>query len=140
MYKRLSLSILYLATCIILVQLFSSCNKPAEDNSGPEITFLTTQGHIFGPVTVRKDSTIVIGLQATKSGNDLLRYINVFCSYDNRPDTLLYQINFPSGTGTSYTHDLNFTTRDSVGTEKYTFEANTYLGKSKSISLTLTVQ
>jgi len=135
------MSALSVSRCLLfcLPLIIVSCSKPTDQSSAPVINFITTAGHIYSNATVKRDSTVIIGFEVTKTNNDLIHYINIFCSYNSRPDTLIEQITLLPGTGTSYTHDNYITTRDSSGTEKYTFEANSFLGARSSINLTLTV-
>jgi hypothetical protein len=136
-----TLSIRRILFYLLLVQvLFIACNKPANvDNSPPQIAFITTPGHIYTDAAVKRDSTIVIGYQITKSGNDLIKYVNIFCSYGGKADTLIEQITLPAGTGTSFTRDEYINTGSIGGSQKYTIEANTFLGQRSSISVTLNV-
>jgi hypothetical protein len=124
---------------LFLQFLFVACNKSSTDNAPPQIAFITTPGHIYTNTSVKRGSTIVIGYEATKSGNDLIKYINIFCSYNSKPDTLIEQIVLPAGTGTSFTRDEYIYTGNNGGSQKYTLEANTYLGQRSSISVTINV-
>jgi hypothetical protein len=117
----------------------TSCKKPTSDNLPPVANFVKTQGHIYQDATVDRNTTVIVGVEATKSGDDLIRYINLFCSYNGRADSLIYQ-EFLAGTGTSYSRDFYINTGDTAYAEKYRVEVHSYLGQETDLHITLNVK
>ena len=140
MLKKQPLLAIYIVFFFSIVQIaFSSCNKTSDSKVPPTVVFVNKPGYVYTNTTIRKDSTFVIGVEATKNGNDLIQYINFFCSYNGRPDSLLYQ-EFLPGTGTSYNRDYYLNSGDTAYGEKYTVEVHSYLQLVSTISLTVNVQ
>ena len=137
MMRRPLLSIFKLFCLLLLTVLMFSCSKPASDDGPPSIQFLTTSGNTYKDATVKKGESFITGIEMLKSGNDLLHYLNVYCSYDGKPDSLILQIMLSGTQSTSYTNSFYFNVGNSFGSEKYTFEANSYLGQRSSIGFTV---
>ena len=69
----------------------------------------------------------------------MLKTFNASVSYDGGASTTVYSETLTSAQGDNYTHDLNLTTRNQAGTEKYTFTITNRDGLINTISLSIAV-
>jgi len=139
MLKKQPILAIYVILFFSLMQIaFTSCKKTS-DNKPPTVVFVNKTGYISTNTNVAKHTVFVIGIEATKNGNDLIQYVNLLCSYNNRPDTLIDQVFLP-GTGTSYNRDYYLNSGDTAYGERYTVEVHSYLQLVSTLTLTVNVQ
>lgn len=99
--------------------LFISCDK--EPEIPPTLELKTGTVYTSQDATIAKDSTLTVGIIATKTEDDLKTY-NVSVSYDGASSTsTLENFTISSGEKALYNKDVTFTVRDQAGTEKYYF-------------------
>jgi hypothetical protein len=128
---------------IVLLALvtFSACKKE-DDDAGklPNIAFKTGTGYISADITLKKDTTITIGIQASKAEpNDVLKTFDASKSYDGATTASFDTETLTGSNGDNYSKDLSITTRNQAGTEKYTFTVVNRDGLKNQVSLTITV-
>ena len=117
---------------------FASCEKDA--GKLPNIAFKTTAPYISTSTTLPKDTTVVIGITASKAEDkDVLVSFDGSRSYDGGTSTSFTSETLTGSNGDSYSKDVTITTRNQAGTEKYTFTVVNKDGLKNNVSLTITV-
>lgn len=115
----------------------SSCKKEKDQQIPPDISFKTGAGYTSSNVTLGKDSTITVGVTASKTEDkDLLTRFVATQQYDAAAATTILNESFNQDT---YSKDMTITTRNVTGVEKYTYTIINRDGLTKTISLVLTV-
>jgi hypothetical protein len=123
---------------IMAVTFISSCEKDA--GKLPNIAFKTGANYISSNVTLTKDTTVTIGINASKAEDkDVLKTFDGSKVYDNGASASFYSESLSGSAGNSYSKDLQITTRNQAGTEKYTFTVVNKDGLKNSVTLTVTV-
>jgi hypothetical protein len=118
--------------------LFIGCDK--EPEIPPTLELKTGEGYTSQDATVAKDSTLTVGIIATKTEDDLKTY-NVSVSYDGAASTsTIENFTISSGEKALYNKDVTFTVRDQAGTEKYFFTITDVDGNIVQKILTFTVE
>jgi hypothetical protein len=118
--------------------LFPSCDKEAE--IPPTLELKTGTGYTSQDATVAKDSTLTVGIIATKTEDDLKTY-NVSVSYDGASSTsTLENFTISSGEKALYDKDVTFSVRNQTGIEKYYFTITDVDGNIVQKILTFTVE
>ena len=101
--------------------LFSSCNK--EEPKPPTLSFRVDPTHTSTNVNVAPGTTITVGVICDQ-GTDPMKLVYSEVAYDGaNVDSLYTRYEVPDGT-THYEVDFTFTTRNQVGTERWTFNVN----------------
>ncbi len=118
--------------------LFFGCDKEPEIPPTLELKMGTV--YTSQDATVAKDTTLTVGIIATKTEDDLKTY-NVSVSYDGAASTSTIE-NFTISPGEKalYNKDVTFTVRDQAGTEKYYFTITDVDGNIVQKTLTFTVE
>jgi hypothetical protein len=99
--------------------LFISCDK--EPEIPPTLELKTGTVYTSQDATVAKDSTLTVGIIATKTEDDLKTY-NVSVSYDGATSTsTIENFTISSGEKALYNKDVTFSVRNQTGIEKYYF-------------------
>lgn len=125
---------------LLAVVTFTSCKKEEDEGKLPNIAFMTTAGLVSADMTIRKDTTILVGISASKSeANDVLKSFDASKSYDGATATSFQSETLSGTSGDSITRAVTITTRNVAGSEKYTFTVINKDGLKNSVSLTLTV-
>ena len=133
-----SLKLLSFATILITLISTSSCEK--DKGILPDISFKTGTGYTSDNATIAKNIAFLVGINAArKEDKDVLKTFNASVSYDGGASTTVYSETLTSAQGDNCTHDLNLTTRNQAGTEKYSFTITNRDGLINTISLTITV-
>ena len=133
-FFKLSLSIAILFTLLSI----NSCKK--DEGILPDISFKTGTGYTSSDATIAKNTAFLVGINAARTEDkDVLKTFNVSVSYDGGASTTVYTETLTSDQGDNYTHDLNLTTRNQSGTEKYSFTITNRDGLINTIALTITV-
>lgn len=115
----------------------TACKDKDEDpETPPTIEFKTGSGYTSADATVAKNTTLKVGIKATKTEDDLKTY-TVSYAYDGATSTSSFQnINI---TADLFESDVNITTRNQSGTEKWYFTITDSDGNIAQKILTLTV-
>ena len=104
---------------ISVIILFIGCDK--EPEIPPTLELKTGTVYTSQDAIVAKDSTITVGIIATKTEDDLKTY-NVSVSYDGATSTsTIENFTISSGEKALYNKDVTFTVRNQTGIEKYFF-------------------
>ena len=123
---------------ISVIILFIGCDK--EPEIPPTLELKTGTVYTSLDATVAKDSTLTVGIIATKTEDDLKSY-NVSVSYDGATSTsTIENFTISSGERALYNKDVTFTVRDQAGTEKYFFTITDVDGNIVQKILTFTVE
>jgi hypothetical protein len=122
----------------IVLILFIGCDK--EPEIPPTLELKTGTGYTSQDAVIAKDSTLTVGIIATKTEDDLKTY-NVSVSYDGAASTSTIETFTISGSEKAlYNKDVTFTVRDQSGTEKYYFTITDVDGNIVQKILTFTVE
>ena len=106
----------------------------------PNITFKSGGDYISSDATVGLNDTVKIGIEASKSEKkDPLKKFTVTREYDKGTDETFIDESLSGSNGDAYSRDVEITTRNQPGTEKYTFTVVNRDGLINQVSLTLTV-
>ena len=112
---------LSLLTFVIILFSFSCKKTKADQHVPPDVTFKSGGIYTDGDKTVNKKDTIVVGLTATKTEDDLKSY-NVSYLYDGATSsTTFYNYVLTAAEANSYSHDIKLGARNQSGTEKWVF-------------------
>ena len=104
---------------ISVIILFIGCDK--EPEIPPTLELKTGTVYTSLDATVAKDSTLTVGIIATKTEDDLKSY-NVSVSYDGATSTsTIENFTISSAEKALYNKDVTFTVRNQTGIEKYFF-------------------
>ena len=139
--KSFPSALFLIGICIITFGMLS-CTKTSNDTaiSPPSLVFKTGPGFIYKDTTVPKNSALTVGIQANKtSKNDILIGYQVTCSFDGKPDSVLYWEDIYGASVDSYNKGYPLKTRNQSGSEKYTFSVITVSGLKSSLSVSLNV-
>jgi hypothetical protein len=118
---------------------FASCDK--DEGKLPNIAFKNTSGYVSANTTVKKDTVVLIGINASKSEDkDVLTNFTGTVSYNGGSDSTLVTESLSGSSGDSYSKDIVVHTHNAAGSEKYTFTVINKDGLKNTVSLTLTVQ
>lgn len=132
---------LILLTSFIALNTLSCKKSDGDPMIPPAIVFKTTAGYTYKDTAVGKGVNILTGIDAAKTElNDVLKLYTITRSYDGGAASNVYSETLSGTAGDAYSKDYTITTRNTVGTEKYTFTVSNRDGLTNSISLTLTVQ
>lgn len=127
---------------VTLVLAAVSCKKE-EDDPGtlPQITLDNTAGYLSKDTTIAKGTTVKVGVRAAKTeANDVLIKFTESVAYDGKADSTILNATLSGSEGDAYANDINISTRNLPGEERYTFTIVNRDGLVNTVSLTLTVQ
>ncbi len=125
---------------LLAVVSFSSCKKEEDEGLLPNISFKTGTGYVSSDIILKKDTTITVGIIATKAeAADVLKTFDASKILDGGTSTSFLNETLTGASGDAYTKDLTITTRSVAGTEKYTFTVLNRDGLKNSVSLIITV-
>jgi hypothetical protein len=131
--------LIYLSLCAI-VTCAASCKKKKDAHVPPDVTFKTSTGYIFSDATLPKGDTILVGITATKTEDDLKSY-NASYAYDGASTTTtFFNYYLQSSEYLSYSKDLQLVMRNQAGSEKWVFSIVDRDGNITQKTLTFTVQ
>lgn len=132
--KKICSFVAILATIISM----SSCDKDA--GKLPNISFKTGANYVSSDVTLTKDTTVTIGITASKAEKeDVLKSFDASKVLDGGASASFSSESLSGSNGDNYSKDLSIHVRNSAGTEKYTFTVVNRDGLKNSVSLTITV-
>ena len=115
----------------------TSCEKDA--HTPPDLVFITTAGYTSADATVGVSDTLLVGITATKTEDELKTY-NVSYAYDGATTTTTaYNYTLTTSEEDSYSKDYQVITRSTAGTEKWVFTITDRDGNIASKTINLTV-
>lgn len=119
---------------------FASCEK--DQGKTPNISFKTGTGYVSASDSLTADTTITIGINASKAEDkDVLKKFNISRSVNNSPDTTIFQKDLSGSEGDNYSYDLVRKLGSKKGQkEKYTFTVTNRDGLVGQVSLTLSIK
>ena len=121
---------------VLLLFVMLSC----DEGKLPNIALKTGPDYISSNSTVDKEEVVVFGITASKAEKkDPLKKFNVSVSFDGGDNTTLIQKDLDSSQGDNFDEDVEITTRNQAGTEKYTFTVTNRDGLINQVTITLTV-
>lgn len=98
-----------------------SCNKE-DEGTLPNISFKSGTGYLSSDTTVKKNTTLKIGLNANKtSDKEVLTKFTITRKFQDNPDVIIYTEYLTGEEADKYFYDFNFTTGGEIGTETYKF-------------------
>jgi hypothetical protein len=123
----------------LLLFSFSCKKKKADPHVPPDVVFKSGAGYIDGDRTVNKKDTVMVGIVATKTEDDLKSY-NVSFYYDGAAtSTTFYNYVLSSAEAESYSHDIKIGARNQAGSEKWVFSIVDRDGNITQKTIVLTV-
>lgn len=128
-------------TAFAVFTLLTSCDKDKDEGKLPNIAFKTGGNYLSADASVKKDTTVIIGITASKAEDkDVLIKFDESGSFDTATAlTSIYSENLTGASGDNYAKDISIHTRNVAGTEKYTFTVINKDGLKNSVTLKLTV-
>ena len=130
----------FLFIILLAVTSFVSCKKEEDEGKLPNIAFKTGAGYVSADIILKKDTTVTIGIDASKSEVvDVLKTFDASKSYDGGTASSFYSETLTGSKGDVYSKDVTITTRNQDGTEKYTFTVVNRDGLKNSVSIIVTV-
>ena len=117
-----------------------ACKKQNDPHIPPDVVFKTGGNYTSTDLTVGLEDTLTIGIVATKTEDDMKSY-NVSYAYDgSTTTTTFYNYLLDATEYTSYSHDIDITTRNQAGTERWVFSIVDRDGNITQKTINLTVQ
>jgi len=130
------ISILFLVLAFGIISL--SCDK--DQMIPPTIDFTTGTGYTSAHSNISLDTDFKIGVTAkrTEDKDDLKTFV-VTVSFDGEAATTIDNVTLPAAQAGEFTKDYDLTTRNAVGTEKYSFTVTNRDGLITTRTITITV-
>jgi len=115
-----------------------SCKK--DEMIPPTIDFTTGTGYTSTDSHIALDTDFKIGVSAkrTEDKDDLKTFV-VTVSFDGEAATTIDNVTLPAAQAGEFTKDYDLTTRNAVGTEKYSFTVTNRDGLITTRIITITV-
>jgi len=115
-----------------------SCKK--DEMIPPTIDFTTGTGYTSTDSHIALDTDFKIGVSAkrTEDKDDLKTFV-VTVSFDGEAATTIDNVTLPAAQAGEFTKDYDLTTRNAVGTEKYSFTVTNRDGLITTRTITITV-
>ena len=138
MKRNMKISLFTLVFIISSVML--SCKKNNDPHIPPNVVFKTGIGYLSQNDTVTVQDTLLVGITATKTEDDLKSY-NISVAYDGAATTFTF-FNYLVQTTeyTGFSKDVQIITRNQPGTEKWIFSVVDRDGNITQKKFTLIVQ
>src|SRR4030095_393595 len=132
----LKTSILFLVLALGMISF--SCEK--DEMIPPTIDFTTGAGYTSADSHIALDTDFKIGVTAkrTEDKDDLKTFV-VTVAYDGGTETTIDNVTIPTAQGGEFTKDYALTTRNTAGTEKYSFTVTNRDGLITTKTITITV-
>jgi len=130
-----------LITAILFTLTTISCKKKkADQHVPPDVEFKTGGTYTNVDRTVNKSDTIVVGITATKTEDDLKSY-NVSYRFDgSTTSTTFFNYLLSDAEKSSYSRDVTFVTRNQAGSETWVFSIVDRDGNITQKTIVLTVK
>ncbi|MGZ3901910.1 MAG: hypothetical protein ACXVNO_06815 [Bacteroidia bacterium] len=128
---------LILLSCLFFV----NCKKKKVDpHVPPDVTFKTGGKYISGDVTRAKNDTMMVGITATKTEDNLKSY-NISVAYDGASTTTTkFNYLMLESEYEGYSHDYQLITRNQAGSERWVFSIVDRDGNITQKTINITVQ
>jgi hypothetical protein len=125
----------------LTLALISSCKKKKSDpHVPPNVSFKTGGIYTSGDKTVNRNDSVLVGIIATKTEDDLKSY-NVSYYYDGATSsTTFYNYLLSASEINAYDHDIKIMTRNQAGSEKWVFSIVDRDGNITQKTILLSVQ
>jgi hypothetical protein len=132
----LKTNILFLVLALGIISF--SCKK--DEMIPPTIDFTTGNGYTSADSPIAPDTDFKIGVTAkrTEDKDDLKTFV-VTVSYDGGAETTIDNVTIPGAQAGEFTKDYDLTTRNTAGTEKYSFTVTNRDGLITTKTITITV-
>jgi len=129
---------LFITPLVLFVMLITSCEK--DKMIPPTLDFITGAGYTSADAHIALNTAFKIGVDAKRTEDkDDLKTFTVTRSYDGAAATTIDNVTIGSAQAAEFTKDYNLTTRNTAGTEKYTFTVTNRDGLITTKSITVTV-
>jgi alcohol dehydrogenase class IV len=131
-------SIAAIVTAFVFI---ASCKKEEDEGKVPNLSFKTGGTYVSADVTLKKDTTVTVGISASKAEDkDVLISFAGGVAYDAATsDSSIYAETLSGTNGDIYSKDITIHTRSKAGTEKYTFTVINKDGLKNSVSFKVMV-
>jgi hypothetical protein len=127
-----------LITGVLFLLSFFSCEK--DKMVPPTLDFTTGAGYTSADGHIALNTAFKIGVDAKRTeAKDDLKTFTVTRAYDGGAAATIDNVTIGSGQAAEFTKDYNLTTRNTAGTEKYTFTVTNRDGLITTKSITITV-
>lgn len=125
------------ALLLFLLLAFSGCKK---NQDPPTIELKSGSGYTSADITASPGSTIVVGVNAYKTSDDLsLFYTEVAYDGANAP-TLVSRVYASENEKEHFTRDVTITLRNTIGIERWIFDINDSEGRISKKEIRIYVQ
>jgi hypothetical protein len=133
---RFKTGILFLIMALGIISF--SCEK--DEMIPPTIDFTAGTGYTSADSHIALDTDFKIGITAkrTEDKDDLKTFV-VTVSYDGGTETTIDNVAIPAAQGGEFNKDYDLTTRNTAGTEKYTFTVTNRDGLITTRAIIITV-
>lgn len=126
------------AFVLLSLAVLISC-KDKDEHKPPKLEFKTGSTYVSSDRTLKKDTTIVVGITATKTEDDFKTF-NVGYAYDNGSSLTTFSNESISGSDKKgFSRDVSIHIRNQSGQETWTFTAVDVDGNVSKISLNFNV-
>ena len=133
-------SVLSFSLFIAIFVFINACSKEEDKMIPPVLEFKTGTGYTSADATVGKNTAVKIGIHAEKTeGEDYLKTFSGGHAFDGGAETNDSTMILPESAHDLFETDINITTRNQTGLEKYIFTITNRDGLIVSKSITLTV-
>lgn len=136
MHSKLHFILILITSCTYL-----SCKKPkADPHIPPDVVFKTDAGYTFSDKTVGRKDSLLVGIIATKTEDDLKSY-NVSFYYDGSTSgSTFYDYRMTDSEKTGYSKDIKIGSRNQDGSERWVFSVVDRDGNITQKTIMLTVK
>lgn len=133
--------IAYFLLLTALANISSNCKKSKVDpHTPPDVVLKTGGNYVSGDKTVNKKDSVLVGITATKTEDDLKSY-NVTPYYDGATTgTSFFDYKMNDNEKQGYSKDLYIVARNQSGSEKWVFSIVDRDGNITQKTIVLTVQ
>jgi hypothetical protein len=131
----------FLIASLAIVFMNASCKKKkADPHVPPGVEFKHGGNYVDGDRSAGKSDTLLVGITATKTEDDLKSY-NVSYAYDGATaSTTFYNYLMNDSEKTGYSHDVEIITRSQAGSERWVFSIVDRDGNITQKTIVLTVK
>ena len=133
-------TLIFVMICSALLLSFSCKKKKADPHVPPDVSLKSGGAYTDADKTVNRKDTILVGISATKTEDNLKSY-NVSYYYDgNTVSTTFYNYLLTTDEANSYSKDIKIGTRNQAGSEKWVFSIVDRDGNITQKTIVLTVK
>ena len=133
-------TVLLVLLCSAMLLSISCKKKKADPHVPPDVVLKSGGAYTDADKTVNRKDTILVGITATKTEDNLKSY-NVSYYYDGATvSTTFYNYLLTADEANSYSKDIKIGTRDQAGSEKWVFSIVDRDGNITQKTIVLTVK